>query len=158
MVQSRHHSRYSQLKMPVKINTASKEELQRLPQIDEDRAKAIITLRDRLGNMTEDDLKQMPDIPATVWQPLLDQQLLDFTPAEELAAAAPALHHQNEDEKQELPEKQEESQNQRNSRRTTCCWSTSRCTDSTRRTLGGRQPEPQARQSTAGDSHSATEW
>ena len=50
--------------MPINTNNASLDELKRITGISDRRAQKIIKIR-------EEDLKLMPDIPNTMWDPLI---------------------------------------------------------------------------------------
>lgn len=61
----------------ININTATREELEQLDGIGAARAGVILVRREE-GRLTADDLKQMPEIPARVWEQLLAGNLLTF--------------------------------------------------------------------------------
>ena len=56
---------------PIDINKASIEELLRISGIREKRAKAIIAQRNIKGKLVLEDLKTIPNIPNTLWDPLV---------------------------------------------------------------------------------------
>jgi transcriptional accessory protein Tex/SPT6 len=56
----------------IDINKASIEDLLRINGIGERRAKAILALRREKGKLVLEDLKTIPHIPCTLWDPLVD--------------------------------------------------------------------------------------
>lgn len=62
---------------PVDINNANLAELKSIPNIGEKRAGAIVKLRDERGSSLE-DLKTMPTIPNTIWDPLVSESVIVF--------------------------------------------------------------------------------
>ena len=61
---------------PIDINKASFEDLLSINGIGEKRAKSIIAQRKIKGKLTLEDLKVIPNIPSTLWDPLLDQGII----------------------------------------------------------------------------------
>ena len=57
----------------IDINNASLEDLLSISGIGEKRAKAIIAQRKIKGKLMLEDLKTIPNIPSTLWDPLVDQ-------------------------------------------------------------------------------------
>ncbi|XP_061195172.1 DNA ligase 1-like [Saccostrea echinata] len=61
---------------PININEASLETLKTIRNIGDKRAKAILEIRDRKGEITLEDLKLIPNIPSTIWDPLVEEGLI----------------------------------------------------------------------------------
>ena len=57
---------------PIDINKASLEDLLSINSIWEKRATSIIAQRNIKGKLMLEDLKVIPNIPSTIWDPLLD--------------------------------------------------------------------------------------
>lgn len=62
----------------VNINLASKEELMKLKEIGEARAKIILTARDKKGKLSLEDLKLTENLPSTIWDPLFQSGKIVF--------------------------------------------------------------------------------
>ena len=61
---------------PIDINKASLEDLLSINGIGEKRAKSIIAQRKIKGKLMLEDLKVIPNIQSTLWDPLLDQGII----------------------------------------------------------------------------------
>lgn len=89
---------------PVNLETASFEELKTLDQIGDARAQALIDLREqRGGKITVTDLLQMPNVPATVWKPLMDQGLVVCSATPGRDHKDPAAEHTDTDTERKDP-------------------------------------------------------
>ena len=62
----------------ININLASKEELMKLKDIGEARAKIILTAREKKGKLTLEDLKLTENLPSTIWNPLFQSGKIVF--------------------------------------------------------------------------------
>lgn len=61
---------------PIDINKASFEELKNIRNIGDTGGKKIIDIRNVKGKITLEDLKILPSIPSSIWDPLLDEGLI----------------------------------------------------------------------------------
>lgn len=61
---------------PIDINKATFEELKNIRNIGDKRAKKIIDIRNIKGKITLEDLKIIPCIPSSIWDPLVDEGLI----------------------------------------------------------------------------------
>ena len=58
---------------PININTATYDLLKNIKNIGDKRAKKIIEIRDIKGRLTLEDLKIIPNIPSSIWDPLVEE-------------------------------------------------------------------------------------
>ena len=63
---------------PVDINNSSVTELKTIPNIGDRRASSIVKLREEKGGLTLEDLKTLPSIPSTIWDPLVSEGMIVF--------------------------------------------------------------------------------
>ena len=71
---------------PLDINAATEQQIiDALEGIGPSRAAAILDWRDRHGYMTQEDFISIPEIPASVWQPLIKEKRIVFTVEEQYA-------------------------------------------------------------------------
>ena len=61
---------------PININTATYDLLKNIKNIGDKRAKKIIEIRDIKGRLTLEDLKIIPNIPSSIWDPLVEEGLV----------------------------------------------------------------------------------
>ena len=55
----------------ININTATQEQLMSIKDIGEQRSKIIIKARTEKGKLTLEDIKLIPGLPNTLWDPLV---------------------------------------------------------------------------------------
>ena len=67
----------------INMNTADYEELKAIPKVGEKTARAILELRQKQGSISLEYLKQMPKVPSTIWDPLVQTGIINFEPASE---------------------------------------------------------------------------
>ena len=63
---------------PVDINNSSVTESKTIPNIGDRRASTIVKLREEKGALTLEDLKTLPSIPSTIWDPLVSEGMIVF--------------------------------------------------------------------------------
>ena len=61
---------------PIDINNATLEDLKGINNIGDRRAKSIIDARNIKGKLTLEDLKLIPNIPSSIWDPLVDEGII----------------------------------------------------------------------------------
>jgi DNA polymerase III alpha subunit (gram-positive type) len=60
----------------IDINKASIEDMSTIKGIGKKIAKSVIAQRKLKGILTQEDLKTIPNIPSTLWDPLFDQGII----------------------------------------------------------------------------------
>ena len=67
---------------PIDMNKASYEELRSIPKVGDKTARAILELREQMGTIALEDVKLLPNIPNTIWDPLIQTAVITFEPVE----------------------------------------------------------------------------
>ena len=71
---------YSTMALPsLDLNIATQEEILKLEGIGQAGAAAIVAWRETHGYISEEDFQSMPEVPATVWEPLIGEGKISFT-------------------------------------------------------------------------------